>query len=156
KGIIDCFEKSGTAPSEMAFFAHGSTVAINTVIERKGAKAGLLTTEGFRHTLDLGRGNILNAFDLMFQTPTPLIPPSWRRGVVERMLADGSVHVPLDTEQAMRAVAELVDMGVEAIAICFLHSYANTEHEQVLSKLIRDRYPNLYVTASSDIIRQYR
>ena len=155
-GIVDCFRKSRTAASSMAFFAHGSTVAINTVIERKGAKMGLLATQGFRHVLDLGRGNILNAFDLMFETPPALVPPHLRRGIVERMLANGTVHVPLDREQAARAVAELVDLGVESIAICLLHSYANTAHEQELKKAIEKRHPNLYVTASSDIIRQYR
>ena len=155
-GIVECFRKSGTEVAKLAHFVHGSTVAINTVVERKGARTGLLATEGFRHVLDLGRGNIPNSFDLMFETPRPLVPAHLRRAVRERMLSDGTVMTALDEKQALVAIKELADAGLEAIAICLLHSYANTAHEQTLKKLAAHSHPQLYVTASSDIIRQYR
>lgn len=155
-GIVECFRKSGTEVATVGHFVHGSTVAINTVIEHKGARTGLLATEGFRHLLELGRGNIPNSFDLMFETPRPLVPPQLRRAVRERMLSDGSVLTALDQDQALAAIRELAGNGLESIAICLLHSYANPAHEQALKKLAAENYPKLYVTASSDIIRQYR
>lgn len=155
-GIVECFRKSGIRVEELDHFVHGSTVAINTVIEQKGARTGLLATEGFRHVLDLGRGNIPNSFDLMFQTPRPLVPAHLRRAVRERTLSDGSILTALDTKQALVAIGELVESGLESIAICLIHSYANPAHEQALKKLVETNYPRLYVTASSDIIRQYR
>ncbi|OGA41365.1 MAG: hypothetical protein A3G24_06365 [Betaproteobacteria bacterium RIFCSPLOWO2_12_FULL_62_13] len=156
EGIVDCFRKSHTPVPEVGHFVHGSTVAINTVVERKGARTGLLATEGFRNVLDLGRGNIPNSFDLMFMTPDPLVPPFLRRGVVERMLSDGRALTALEPTPAAKAIEELVQNKVDSIAICLLHSYANPEHEAALKKLIEKRYAGLYVTASSDIIRQYR
>jgi N-methylhydantoinase A len=155
-GIVECFRKAGTKVATLDHFVHGSTVAINTVVERTGAPTGLLATEGFRHVLDLGRGNIPNSFDLMFETPRPLVPAHLRRAVRERMLSDGSVMTALDAGQARLAIKELADAGLTSIAICLLHSYANPAHEQALKKLIGKAHPQLYVTASSDIIRQYR
>ncbi|MBI1989210.1 MAG: hydantoinase/oxoprolinase family protein [Betaproteobacteria bacterium] len=155
-GIVECFRKSGTAVAGLDHFVHGSTVAINTVIERKGARTGLLATEGFRHVLDLGRGNIPNSFDLMFETPRPLVPPHLRHGVRERMLSDGTVLTALDAGQALAGIKALAGNGLDSIAICLLHSYANPDHERALKRLVEEFDPKLYVTASSDIIRQYR
>jgi N-methylhydantoinase A len=155
-GIVECFRKSGTQVEDLDHFVHGSTVAINTVVEQKGARTGLLATEGFRHVLDLGRGNIPNSFDLMFQTPRPLVPAHLRRAVRERTLSDGSILTALDEKQALAAITELAESGLDSIAICLIHAYANPAHEQALKKLIETNYPQLYVTASSDIIRQYR
>lgn len=155
-GIIDCFRKGGIKASQARYFVHGSTVAINTVIEKKGAVTGLLATEGFKHVLDLGRGSIHNSFDLMFRTPELLVPPLLRSGIRERMLSDGQVLRKLDEAGATKAIDELVNQGAVSIGICFLHSYANPLHEREVVRLIRERYPELYVTASSDIIRQYR
>ncbi len=155
-GIVECFRKGGRNAAHALHFVHGSTVAINTVIEKSGAVTGLLATEGFRHVLDLGRGSIFNSFDIMFETPEALVPPMLRAGVQERMLSDGQVFKRLDEQSAIKAIDDLVKRNVASIAICFLHSYANPAHEQALAALIRARYPNIYVTASSSIIRQYR
>ncbi len=155
EGIIHCFEKSKIPVRKADHFIHGSTVAINIVIERKGAKTGLLATKGFKDILELGRGNIPNSFDLMFATPDPLVPRYLRIGVDERILSDGRILKPLDTEQAREAVAELLREDVESVAICLLHSYANPEHELALKKVVEEK-DGLFVTASSEIIRQYR
>jgi N-methylhydantoinase A len=156
EGIIHCFEKSTIPVGKVDHFAHGSTVAINIVIERKGAKTGLLTTKGFRDILELGRGNIPNAFDLMFATPEPLVPRHLRIEVDERTLHDGSILKPMDAKQAQDAIAELLRHNVEAIAICLLHSYANPEHELTLKRMVEQHRNGIFATASSEILRQYR
>lgn len=156
EGIIHCFEKSEIPVGKVNHFVHGSTVAINIIIERKGAKTGLLTTKGFKDILELGRGNIPNSFDLMFATPEPLVPRYLRMEVDERTLNDGRILKPLDLKQAQEAIAELFKDKVEAIAICLLHSYANPEHELALKGMIEKHKNGIFVTASSEIIRQYR
>jgi len=154
--IVECFGKAGIQPSGTTHFTHGNTLAINTVIEKKGATTGLLTTRGFRDILELGRGNISNSFDLMFETAQPLVPRYRRLEVDERMKAGGIVHAPLNSDQAASVIAELLDSGVEAIAICLLHAYANPEHELALKAMVTHAAPGVFVTASSDLIRQYR
>jgi N-methylhydantoinase A len=156
EGIIQCFDKSKMPVRKADYFVHGSTVAINIVIERKGAKTGLLTTKGFKDILELGRGNIPNAFDLMFATPDPLVPRYLRIEVDERTLSNGRILKPLDSKQAQEAIDELLRDRVEAIAICLLHSYTNPEHELALKEIVERKKNGIFVTASSEIIRQYR
>src|SRR5690606_13288630 len=114
------------------------------------------TTRGFRDVLEIGRGNIRNSFDLMFDSPPPLVPRQLRLEVDERTVAGGNVLKALDVEQANEALQALIDEGVESIAICFLHAYANPEHELAMKALVANHNANLFVTASSDLIRQYR
>ncbi len=156
EGVAECFEKSGLAPGAGDHFVHGNTLAINTVIQRNGAKVGLLSTEGFRDILELGRGNIPNSFNLLFATPEPLVPRARRLEVAERMRADASIAKPLDQAQALSTIESLLGDGVEAIAICLLHAYANPAHEEALKKLIAGRDGDIFLTASSDLLRQYR
>lgn len=156
EAIVECFGKASVDPAACAHFTHGNTLAINTVIEEKGATTGLLTTRGFRDIIELGRGNIHNSFDLMFETPRPLVPRARRIEVEERMLAGGVVLRALDVKQATQAVGELLAQGVDSIAICLLHAYANPEHEQRLKELVTAAAPQAFVTASSELIRQYR
>ncbi len=158
--IIDalarCVEKTALPLSAVNFFLHGSTVAINTVIERKGAKTGLVTTEGFEDILEIGRGNIPNSFDLLFATPEPLVPRGLRIGINERLDYTGAIRRELDPAQARERIRALLEEGVEAIAVCFLHSYANPGHELSLERLIKEVAPNCFVSVSSRILRQYR
>src|SRR5689334_5318348 len=108
---------------------HGSTIAINTVLERKGARTALITTQGFRDTYAIGRGNRIEAFNLFFHRPKPLIPRELTFEVTERVNAKGEVLVPLNEAEA-RALAEaFAKQGIEAVAVCFLHAYANPKHE---------------------------
>jgi N-methylhydantoinase A len=154
--IVTCFEKAKIAPAATTHFFHGNTIAINTVIEEKGAVTGLLTTKGFRDILELGRGNIHNSFDLMFDTPRPLVPRRLRLEADERMVAGGVVLKVLDTAQAGEAIQELLREGAGSIAICLLHAYANPDHELRLKTLVNEIAPGAFVTASSDLSRQYR
>jgi N-methylhydantoinase A len=155
-GLIETTDKSHIPLASVDFFLHGSTIAINTVIERKGAKTALLTTQGFEDIIEIGRGNIPNSFDLLFSTPEPLIPAGLRIGIVERTLHTGAIHCPLDAADARAKIRRLLEHGVQAIAICLLHSYANPEHEALLEKIIREMAPTCFVSVSSRILRQYR
>lgn len=156
-GVADSVAKAGITVRDTDQFIHGSTIAINTVIEKKGAKTGLLTTRGFRDTLEIARGNIINSFDLMFTTPEPLVPRRHRLEITERMLANGSVATPLDEAQASEALRQLTEQGIEAVAVCLLHAYANPAHEQKLRELIARQCGNsIFASISSDLLREYR
>jgi N-methylhydantoinase A len=156
-GVADSLDKAHLKPAEADQFIHGSTVAINTVIERNGARTGLLTTKGFRDVLEIARGNIINSFDLLFETPEPLVPRRYRLELGERMLADGTVERPLDRTSVSTALRELTEQGVEAIAVCLLHAYANPAHEQAVKGMIDHQCGNsIFASISSDILREYR
>ena len=110
---------------------HGSTTAINTLIERTGAKTGLIVTAGTRDVYIIGRGNRPEAYNLFFHRHRPLVSRHLTREVSERLLSSGAVHVPLDRDSVAEACRALASEGVEAVAVCFLHSYANPEHERI-------------------------
>ena len=155
-GVMSAIAKAGVDLRETALFLHGSTIAINTVIERKGVKTALITTRGFRDVYEIGRSNRPDAYNLFFERPIPLVPRSLRHEVTERMTARGEIHTPLDREEAAVVVAELMKAGVRSIAVCLLHSYANPSHEEALGEIIASIYPDAYVTLSHQILREYR
>ena len=156
EGLVRCIEKTGLPLEAVTFFLHGSTVAINTVIERKGAKTALVTTKGFEDIIEIGRGNIPNSFDLLFAPREPLVPRRLRAGVDERMLYTGAVKKELNLSSARDQIRALLCQGVEAIAVTLLHSYANPAHELGLEMLIKEMEPSCFVSVSSKILRQYR
>jgi N-methylhydantoinase A len=156
EGVINAVDKAGADLFETVLFIHGSTIAINTVIERKGVKTALLTTRGFRDVYEIGRSNRPDAYNLFFERPVPLVPRRLRREVTERVTARGEVHTPLDREEAATIVSELKNAGVQSIAVCLLHSYANPAHEEALGEMIASIYPSAYVTLSHRILREYR
>src|SRR5580658_4336411 len=158
EGTRRVLAKAGAKPEQVGRVVHATTLFTNALIERKGAKTGLLTTAGFRDVLEIGRERKYELYDLFIEMPKPLVPRPWRREAVERLAADGSVEKPIDTEAALREVAELVEQGVESLAICFLHSYANSAHERAIGAAIAERYQNLSISLSSDVapeIREY-
>lgn len=155
-GIMAALAKAGVDLAETELFLHGSTIAINTVVERKGVKAALLTTRGFRDVYEIGRSNRPDPYDLFFERPKPLVPRSLRREITERITASGEVRTPLEAEGAAAVVAELREAGVESIAVCLLHSYANPAHEVALGKIIDSVHPKAYVSLSHRILREYR
>lgn len=155
-GVANALELANTELAELDEFLHGSTIAINTVLERKGVATALITTAGFRDVYEIGRGNRPEAFNIHFQRPAPLIPRDLRFEVEERLNARGDVLVPLDEDAVLKLGAALVARGVESIAICFLHSYANPQHEIAAGRLLRDAYPQLFVTLSHEILREFR
>ncbi len=142
-------------PSEIERFLHGSTVAINALLQRTGAKVGLITTKGFRDVLELARGNRPFIYDWVWVPPEPLVPRALRREVTERHGPRGEEIAPLDLASLAREVDALVADGVEAIAVCFLHAYANPKHEREAAEVIARRAPDLPVTLSSAIAAEW-
>ena len=156
QGIIDGVHKSGGSLEDARLFLHGTTTGINTIIERSGAHAALLTTKGFRDVYEIGRINRPEAYNLFFQKHMPLIPRSMRIEVAERLDYQGKVLVPLDEAELIGIARTLKAQGVEAVAILFLHSYANPAHEQRAREIIERECPGVFVTASHDLSQEYR
>jgi N-methylhydantoinase A len=155
-GVFDCVRKAGLDPERMATLVHGSTVAINIAVERTGARSALVVTQGTRDVYAIGRGNRPEAYNPFFKRPEPLIPRSLTFEVQERKLASGATHVALLEEHA-QAVAEAVrDADVDAVAVCFLHSYAEPEHERMMGRILREVIPGAHVSLSNEIVREYR
>jgi len=158
EGTRRVLAKAGAKPEQVGRVVHATTLFTNALIERKGAKTGLLTTAGFRDVLEIGRERKYELYDLFIEMPKPLVPRPWRREAMERLAADGSIEKPIDIDGALKEVAELVEQGVESLAICFLHAYANPAHERAVGAAIAERYQNLSLSLSSDIapeIREY-
>jgi N-methylhydantoinase A len=156
QGVIDCIRQSGVSPGAIAELIHGSTIAINTLIERKGAKTGLVVTRGTRDVYIIGRGNRPESYNLFFHKHRPLVSRRFTREVDERLLSSGEVETPLKKASVAEACKALKAAGVEAVAVCFLHSYANPEHERVAGAMIRKAMPDAYLSLSHDILREYR
>jgi N-methylhydantoinase A len=148
----------GVSAEAVKHFVHGTTVATNAVLERKGAKVGMLATEGFTDVLEIGRQNRQELYDLVIrqQTPVFLCPGALRRGVAERIGPDGKVQKPLDPASLEKAVESLVAQGVESIAVCFLFSFVNPAHERLAADFIRRRHPSIMVSLSSDVDPAFR
>src|SRR5881296_4110503 len=156
EGIHALLDEAGVRSDAVRAVVHGTTLATNALIERKGAKTALLTTEGFRDALEIRREGRYDMYDLFIDPPPPLVPRHLRREVPERLLADGSILKTLDEAAARRALAELARDGVEALAICLLHAYVNPAHERRLSELARDAQPGLVVSCSSEVVPEIR
>jgi N-methylhydantoinase A len=156
KGIQDTLDGAGIDLSNGNLFLHGSTIAINTLLERSGAKTALLITEGFRDIYEIGRVNRPDAYNLFFSKHEPLVPRSLRFEVSERLRADGSLHKPLD-EKAVRELArELKAQHIEAVAVLLLHSYRNPDHERRVKAILQEEIPGAFVTASHELSQEYR
>src|SRR6266704_177284 len=156
EGIRALLDEAGVRSDAVRAVVHGTTLATNALIERKGAKTALLTTEGFRDALEIRREGRYDMYDLFIDPPPPLVPRHLRREVPERLLADGSILKTLDEAAARRALAELAREGVEALAICLLHAYVNPAHERRLSEIAREVSPGLSVSCSSEVVPEIR
>ena len=135
---------------------HGTTLVINSIIERKGAKTGLITTKGFRDVLELGREIRYAPYDIFAEFPKPLIPRRFRLEVDERLRSDGTVLKPLDREEAREAVNKLVETGIESIAVCLLNSFENPSHELMIKEIIQEEFPDISVSISYEVLPQIR
>jgi N-methylhydantoinase A len=156
QGIVDCLKKSGVDCGAISELIHGSTTAINTLIERKGAKTGLIVTRGTRDVYFIGRGNRPESYNLFFHRHRPLVPRHLTREIDERVLASGEVLEPLARESVEDACRRFAQEGVEAVAVCLLHSYANPEHERAAGEIVRRMLPGAYLSLSHRILREYR
>ena len=156
KGVQEGLAKAAIPLHAASLLIHGTTVVVNAIIERTGAKTALVTTLGFRDVYEIGRINRPESFNLRFRKHRPLVPRENIFEIPERMLADGSVRTPLD-EQAAREVAHIIkEEGFEAVAVLFLHSYRAPQHEIRMCEILRETDPNLFVSASHELSREYR
>lgn len=152
EGVKDICEENGVQVSDISEIIHGTTLVTNALIERRGASTGMLVTHGFRDTFDIGQEQRYDLYDLRLRFAEPLVPRDLRAEVTERMDHRGKVTVPLDEDEVRSAIAELVEgRGVRALAVCFLHSYANAAHEERAVALAREMYPELYVSSSAEV-----
>jgi N-methylhydantoinase A len=158
QGIEAVLAAAGAPSERVRDITHGSTIATNAVLEGNGSRLGLITTLGFRDILEIGRAYIPGIFTnfLRWQKPERLVPLERVRAVPERIAADGTVIAPLDEAAARAAIAELLAEGIESVAIAFLHSYANPDHERHVEALVRELAPDLFVSRSSAVLPEYR
>jgi N-methylhydantoinase A len=141
---------------EAGLIVHGTTVATNALLERKGAKVGMLTTEGHRDVIEMREGLKDDRYNLRMPPPVPLVPRARRLDVTERMRFDGTVATPLSRRSAEAAIRRLADAGVGAVAVCYLHSYRDPRHERETRELLARRLPGAYVSLSSDVLPQIK
>lgn len=159
EAVVEGFRQliaAGVDPAGIVLVAHGTTVALNTLIQRSGSRVGLITTRGFRDVLALRRLRLEGAPGFHVQRPQPLVPRRHIREVGGRLLADGTEVRPLDEQEVAAAAAELAAAGCEALAICLLHSYRSDAHERRAAAAVRDRLQAAHVTVSSEVWPQQR
>lgn len=155
-GIRRTLEKSGLPIADIDTFVHGSTVAINTAIERTGARTALLVTTGTRDVYQIGRGNRPESYNFFFKRPTPYVPRRDTFEIVERLNAAGEVMTVLDRDGAVETVERIKESGAVAAAVCFIHSWANPAHEIGIGQILTERAPELFQSLSHEILREYR
>lgn len=154
-GVLNALDAAEAYLPDIDLIVHGTTTTTNAVLERKLCKTGLITTQGFRDVLELGRRTRPQAYG-MFGEFTPIIPRDLRLEVTERLLADGSIHTPLDRAQVKEAAKTLLEMGCESVVIHFLHAYANPVHEMEAARLVAEIWPNDYITMGHALLSESR
>ncbi len=154
--IVACMAAAKADFQSTELFLHGSTLAINTIIQRDGAKAALITTRGFRDVYEIGRINRPDAYNLYFRKHRPLIKRSSRYEIDERISAEGKVLTPLDETQLRELAAALRQERFQSVAVMFLHSYANPAHERLAKKILQKELPDVFVTTSHELGQEYR
>lgn len=155
-GVLAAIDKAGVEPREMHVFVNGNTLALNALLTRTGASVALVTTEGFRDVYELGRTDRTVMYDITYHKPPSLVPRHLAYEVRERMDFEGHVLTQLDEDNAARVATAIGAAGVRAVAVCFLHSYANPAHERRMAEILRERCPGVEVTLSHELVREYR
>lgn len=158
-GVLHAVDKLGIDLAEVSTIVHGTTLGLNAVLERRGARVGIITTEGFRDILELGRGDLPAAhmYDMHYQRAEPLVHRRRIAGVPERINVDGEVDVALDSNAVADSLKRLVpEQDVSSLAICCLHSYKNPEHERQIAAIARGLFPDIWLSVSHEVVREYR
>ena len=158
RGVLEALKRLDVDLADVEVLVHGTTLGLNAVIERRGALTGIITNAGFRDIFEIARTNVPpgSMYDFAYQPQPPLVARRHRFGVEGRLDADGEEVTPLDLEEVRRAAGQLAAMGVEAVAVCFLHGYRNPDHELRAADLIRREFPSLAVSPAAEITREYR
>ena len=156
-GIQEILKNNNVPISDVSVIAHGTTLVTNAVIERKGVLTGMLVTSGFEDILDTGMEQRYELFDLRITYPEPIVPRNLRKGISERIHFNGDIETEIDMKQVLGATQELVEIyNVKALAVCFLHSYVNSSHESAVVKFLQNQFPDLYISASSEVYPNMR
>ncbi|PZU06402.1 hydantoinase/oxoprolinase family protein [Sphingomonas sp.] len=157
-GVIEAVRLLGTPLDQTDIFVHGTTLPLNAIIERKGARTGFITNAGFRDVLEIGRANTPSAhmYDFAYEKPAPLVARRHRHGIAGRLDASGCELIPLDEDAVRTAARALAAQDVSAVAVTLLHSYVNPAHEAAIAQILRREFPELAVSVSSEICREYR
>lgn len=156
QGIRELLQRSPGFMPHIDEIIHGTTLVINAILERKGAKTGLITTRGFRDVLELGREIRYDAYDIFAEYPQPLVPRYLRHEVSERLASDGRVLLQLDPEEVQTVLSRLLDLGIESLAVCLINSYENPIHEKQIKEIVNRIAPNLSLSTSFEVLPQIR
>lgn len=156
EGCLALTNQAKVSPADVVEIVHGTTLVTNAVIERRGAKTGMLATQGFPDIMDMGFERRYDLFDLRIKYPQPLVPRSLRLEVDERMRFDGSIERPLNEAGVVAAAKQFKALGVEAVAVCFIHAYANPDHERRAADILAKEAPEIFVSASADVFPNMR
>jgi N-methylhydantoinase A len=156
EGIREILSRHPALLPRLKEIIHGTTLVINAIIERKGSKTGLITTQGFRDVLELGRELRYDAYDIFAEYPPPLVPRPFRKEVNERIAGDGRIIKSLDESEAENIIEELIRAGIESLAVCLINSYENPVHEQRLKQIITRKFPELFTSISYEVLPQIR
>ncbi len=155
EGILDCFRKAGLVLADVDVIHHGTTLVINTLIQRSGGRTALVTTRGFRDVLEIARGNRPAPLDLYYQRDEPLIPRERRFEISERIASDGAIIEALDLAELEELAQRLRDARIESVALFFLNSYVNPTHEEQAARALRAALPGVFITASTESSREW-
>ena len=150
RGVLNALAEANVELAEVATFVHGSTIATNALIERRFPEPALITTEGFRDSIEIGRQRRAHLYDPYQQKPRPLVRRRFRFTVPEKMRADGSITRPLDDEAARAVARRIRDAGISNVAIAFINSYCNRVHEDQMAAIVREEIPGAHVAVSAD------
>ncbi|MCE4613785.1 MAG: hydantoinase/oxoprolinase family protein [Desulfurococcales archaeon] len=156
EGVVKAFKEAGIGLEDVQAVIHGTTIVINTIVERKGAKTALLTTRGFRDVVEIARTNRPDMYNLHYKKPDPVVPRKLRFEVTERVRSDGSVVKPINIDEVRKIASILKEENIEAVAVTYIHSYANPSHEEATAKILREVLPQAYISVSNRITREYR
>ncbi len=154
-GVMAALKKGNLALDRVPLFIHGTTLGLNALLERKGARTALITTKGFRDVLEIGRLSRPWMYDILYRKPPTLIPRRYRYEVTERLNNRGEVLTPLDENETRNAVRSLLQQGIKVFAVCLLHSYANPAHEVLVGDIIKQEAPDAFVSLSHQILQQF-
>ncbi|MGO4676734.1 hydantoinase/oxoprolinase family protein [Bosea sp. 2YAB26] len=156
RGTQEGTERVGAKPGDVAYFGHGTTVGTNALIQHRGVRTGLITTDGFRDLIEIGRQKRPDLYDLQVDKAAPLVTRDLRFGVAERLRHDGSVETPLDEEGVRQAARELKAAGVKAVAIGFLYGFVRPEHEETARRIVTEEFPEAFICASHEVAPEFR
>src|ERR1051326_1241023 len=155
-GVAEALALVDAVAGDVGYFGHGTTVATNALIQHRGVRTGLITTDGFRDLLEIGRQKRPDLYDLMVDKPVPLVSRDMRLEVPERVLHDGSVETPLDEDALRLAVRRLREADVRAVAVCFLYGFIYTAHEQAALRVAREEIPDAFLCVSHEVAPEFR